>query len=80
MDLIPTSATSPSERGATEALLEIIAQPRPEDRRGVYVRCPGTRQTFDIGECLFCAHYRGLWFGAPGRCALRCAFNDERVP
>jgi hypothetical protein len=45
--------------------------------RGVLVRCPRFEVTLDIGECLFCEHYQGLWLGERSRCALRCAFASD---
>jgi hypothetical protein len=47
--------------------------------RGVLVSCPRFQITMDIGECLFCEHYRGLWLGERDRCALRCTFENRVV-
>jgi hypothetical protein len=58
-------------------LRQIHARVAPAERRGVYVHCPDTEGPREIGECLFCKHYRGLWFGTPGQCSLQCDFRAE---
>jgi hypothetical protein len=55
------------------ALHEIQTRVEESERVGVYVRCPLSGRAFDIGECLFCAHYRGLQMKAGEPARLRCA-------
>lgn len=55
------------------ALCEIRSEVEESERVGVYVRCPLSGRAFDIGECLFCAHYRGLQMKTGEAARLRCA-------
>lgn len=63
------------DQGSEEriSLHEIRSEVAESERAGVYVRCPLSGRAFDIGECLFCAHYRGLQLWAGETARLRCA-------
>ena len=62
--------TATTSRGR---LLEVKARGESAEERGVFVLCPGSKRYHDIGECLRCSDYQGMWFTKPGSCSLRCS-------
>ena len=60
-------------------LLEVEARGGKTHERGVFVFCPSSRNWHDIGECLRCGDYQGMWFSKEGACSLRCTHSTPRA-